>query len=525
MAGGKPNCCVQGTESEEDKEPKTETKQFKFYFDIFFDGTGNNAFNTNTRLAADTAMKKVFREEASSNYDKAFHAADTNTNKSLTNVAIWLAKHSSKLEKPDKDAIIEYGENTDFGTSSYENYYTNVYHLYNFFKEREIKKDDELATTLYVEGIGTASVEGKGAGDETLGGAFGAGETGIKGKAQKARKQVIDTITSKFPDPQKITIDIDFTVYGFSRGAAAARHFIHIIINGFNDLENFDYTLKLKTKLSKYNIQEINFNFVGLFDTVSAYNLQGTVQEKSNVQELGLNSLKLGEVKKVYHIAAKDEHRKNFALTTMGEGVNGKEITLPGVHSDIGGSYHDDVVEELVVYNVDKMYMSTQDKIDAENDMIRLIERGWFDKTDIYKDKSKKNFLAKDEPIRNALTFWNKIAVRRSKIGGISNKYARIPFTLMFKECGEDKFLKRKIDTDKDVTLNKELLKDNFIHRISESIIANPANLIFEDEDLKLLRKKYFHFSAHYNGEIAGMVAPYAPRFENKRRTRKIHPG
>ena len=208
----------------------------------------------------------------------------------------------------------------------------------------------------------------------------------------------------------------------------------------------------------------------------------------------------------------------------MGNGVSGKEITLPGVHSDIGGSYFDDVTEELIVYNVDEKWMGKQDKIDATNDIEKLIGQGWFDRTDIYKDKHKEEFLPKDDPIKDALTWHNEIMVRRSRTGRISNKYARIPFTLMYKDYGEDKFLKKKIDTNIDVSLNKEILNDDFILAIAESIIASPENPKLSEDDLKKLRKKYFHFSAHYGGETAG-YAPYAPRFVDKIRTRKIHPG
>jgi len=528
MGGGKPNCSVQCKDPEKDKGSKSETKKYTFYFDIFFDGTGNNYYNTDTRIAADKAMKEnVFSSEVSEKYDAAFHSAQTDTNKALTKAAVRIAQLDYAniiCSSEDKEKIIEYGKNTDFESSSYENYYTNIYHLFNFFKERNIKEGKEFSSILYIEGIGTASVKGKGAEDETLGGAFGAGDTGIKDKAQKARKLIINTITRIFPDPLEDTIDIEFTVYGFSRGAAAARHFIHIIINGFNDRENFDYTLKLKTKLSKYRIQDIKFTFVGLFDTVSAYNTDGTIGQKSNVATLGLDSLKLGEVKKVYHIAAKDEHRKNFALTTMGEGVTGKEITLPGVHSDIGGSYYDDVVEELVVYNVRKVLMFEGDKKDAEDDIQSLIDKGWFDITDVYNGKGKNLFLTKYEPIRNALTFWNEIKVRRNNSGGISNKYARIPFTLMYQDCGADKFETVEINNNKDVSLKEDVLNDEFIYRISKSIIANPTNPTLVVEDLKKLRREYFHFSAKYNGQIAG-VAPYGPRFVDKIRTRKIHPG
>ena len=440
--------------------------------------------------------------------------------------------------------------------------------MYNFFKYRfkeALLVDNFPIGKIYIEGIGTASTNSKGAEDETLGGAFGAGETGIRAKVLKARQQVIDAIEGKLSKKWMSgdETQIEFTVCGFSRGAAAARHFVHIILNDYfplqsNILGDFEFTLKLETQLSKYKVSEIKFKFVGLFDTVSSFSLNGTAAQLSNVSELGLNSLSAGNVEKVYHLVARDEHRKNFAVTnissagaspmnpkllnpiyldssTSESSGKGIEIILPGVHSDIGGSYFDDVTEELTVYNVDVTYMSDNDKKIAEQDILNLVNAGWFDLTDLYRDFDKDNnpnpFLTENEPIRNALTFWNEVKIRRCKkdekgkiTGGISNKYARIPFTLMYTNYQPSRFDDIKIKGSLDVSLEPNILNDKFIGEIAKKMIQNPSSPGLNVDELKQLRKEYFHFSAHFGGEKAG-IAPYGPRFDNGKRTRKIHQG
>jgi hypothetical protein len=59
-----------------------------------------------------------------------------------------------------------------------------------------------------------------------------------------------------------------------------------------------------------------------------------------DVEELGLA---LGGIpRKVVHLAAANEHRVNFSLTDTASSLDagkGYELVLPGVHSNIGGSY------------------------------------------------------------------------------------------------------------------------------------------------------------------------------------------
>ena len=145
------------------------------------------------------------------------------------------------------------------------------------------------------------------------------------------------------------------SVFGFSRGAAAARHFVSLLR---------DAKRPLATRLGAE--AEVIIKFVGLFDTVSSVGYG--LGFGSNVQELGLDLG--GAPKKVVHLTAANEYRENFSLTDITSSLGvGYELTLPGVHSKIGGSYAavEDEPQQL-----------------RPQDVPELVAQGWYEeKTDI----------------------------------------------------------------------------------------------------------------------------------------------
>ena len=79
---------------------------------------------------------------------------------------------------------------------------------------------------------------------------------------------------------------------------------------------------------------KVEIKFVGIFDTVSSF----SAGSFNNVDSLGLRIG--GNAKKIVHLTAGDEYRKNFSLTDITSSLgNGYELTLPGAHSNIGGGY------------------------------------------------------------------------------------------------------------------------------------------------------------------------------------------
>ncbi len=316
---------------------------------LFFDGTGNNHTNTEIR-------KKIEKIDEYADQSKPENRA------TLREKAIY---YSTLLD------------------DSYKNDFSNVARLW-----RGCKKDYKI----YIEGIGTND---KGWDNLYPGMAKGEGITGIRGKVRKGCEKLADKIKKKIgnKDINKIqNIDVTIDVFGFSRGAAAARNFLYEIGNNKKDKDRkiisrteyesygagLSYSARAKKvyydkdgfqvnpayldnekmpkmgylgyyllqhKLTKVELNKITLKirFVGLYDTVASYGWE----HKDDVEELQLNDF--GKPKKVVHFTAMDEHRENFALTKIPKGDKFIEKEFPGVHSDIGGSYETgvEVVDEI----------------------------------------------------------------------------------------------------------------------------------------------------------------------------------
>ncbi|QAU24193.1 type IV secretion protein Rhs [Dyella sp. M7H15-1] len=276
---------------------------------VFFDGTLNNAGNTDLstqcRASTGSALGQSAQEQAA------------------------IADHCQSYM-------------ADAG-SSYGGGYTNVWRLYNLYqdstKEPLIEGQREYFIPIYVEGIGTVTGER----DDLLGMGFGIGGTGILAKVEQTLVQAIPNAVKRFAELEpSLSIDaLEFDVFGFSRGAAAARHFV----NQIHHAQPSPLAQKLPATQARLAqgfdaSKDIRVGFVGLFDTVVAhasladgFNVRSGRSDPINV------ALPAGCARQVVQLTARDEHRANFMLTTVAP--QHREIALPGVHSDIGGGYRD----------------------------------------------------------------------------------------------------------------------------------------------------------------------------------------
>lgn len=197
------------------------------------------------------------------------------------------------------------------GSVSYKNYYSNIALLFMAMKEfDDVKK-------IYIQGSGTA----KGEADNTKGLGLATGATGREVRIRNALTQLGD-ITTKI-DGSKVTLN----VYGFSRGAAWARYFCHVI-----------KTRNVKWKRSK-------INFVGIYDTVSS----DSFTHYDDVNEMGLDIGQPQGINYIAHLTAQNEYREHFPLTSIHGAIKDKigfECSLPGAHSDIGGGYSETADEK-----------------------------------------------------------------------------------------------------------------------------------------------------------------------------------
>lgn len=370
---------------------------------------------------------------------------------------------------------------------SYKGYYTNIHWLRNLYSQ----------SWIYVKGAGTDWNLGK---DDTAGGsAMGKGETGVVKHIEYACKTIAEKLSEK--GLKNLVIPLD--VFGFSRGAATARNFVYHLDKEkkYKEIKGEDHGY-LGKYLEDNNI-EFRIRFLGIFDTVLSRGVYPF--EESDVEDFPLN---VKNAEYVFHITAMDEYRENFSLTRIGTDVDGMEIALPGVHSDIGGGYRDNISNEgAEIYElfdtVHPVFLnlgSVKEKLKAKLTQRgkSLIRAGWFDKI------VEKNQKWNSESSLNALRI-NSIHTPFPVIGmnltgyrkKISNKYSLIPLSIM-----HDEALKHGVPLN---PLTKQLKVPNklkqaerrlFQHKRGNSL--NPSNPK-DYQLLKFLRANYLHMSAQYN--------------------------
>jgi len=408
--------------------------------------------------------------------------------------------------------------------TSYKNDYSNVAKLADLY---QCNGDKQFA--IYIEGIGTKKY---GSDHLILGAGLGIGPTGVINRVWKACEKIVARTYTKQIDT------LTFDVFGFSRGAAAARNFAYQVSHAMsgNNPETiaivapegflrFEYNKKQKKGPKRFKIR-----FLGLFDTVLSH---GTKHQDGDTQTL---NIKLDESKKatftnedgnretitiidnVLQLTAADEHRVNFALTDISsieDGKNYKSFELPGVHSDIGGGYNNDNNTKEVFCQLTLL----QDETVLEKYRKKLEEDGWY----IYGE-----LLVSPVDIEG-VRLVRLLAEREN----IRNEYSLIPLDIMHSYAKEKGVPFNELKTKHKIpesTLSMQGLSDLDVNILQESKLLlkkafQSGKLKVEWRNhkslLKSLRHKFFHYSAHY---VEGVVQPHKPRFnkDNGERERRI---
>lgn len=282
---------------------------------VFFDGTGNNTHNA---LAG------------------------------LNKVEQWLSQTcDDPVQRATELRGCQMGKRPVTGSTA--NDVTNIGKLSTLY----LTGKDTVSSAVYISGIGTRDpLTGKKGheyrSDDTLTQGldldFGGEDTSIIGKVTLACRDLIVQAVDKDLKNVLPTVEpihrIVFDVFGFSRGAAAARHFVNLID------QKRDHPLvqavaktsaiRLKTGFDWASRDDVRIAFVGLFDTVKS-----SLNSRVNIQ------LQADSAERVVHLTAQDEVRKYFPLSRITSDAEGNhlpphftELALPGAHSDIGGGYY-----------------------------------------------------------------------------------------------------------------------------------------------------------------------------------------
>lgn len=485
-----------------EKNEKKQPKDLKVLMGVFFDGTGNNKYNIDYYKNPKKPRTK-WNDSYKSDY---------------SNVAYEYSAYKHTIDG-NPVAGFDYIRRvyiTGIGTAN-RNIYLETDNLSDDMKKKadskkEYKKNDSKSNAP--ENI---SYEG----DSTFpGGAIGRGSMGVIPKIiigceniYKDLGLVIDVASEK-NTINKVELSLD--VYGFSRGAAAARCFINCITKKHGkkskDKESLiSYWLKKKgygySKDDKVEVS-VKVRFVGLYDTVSSYGGGVNLFNFNDVKELGLDCPDdVVEIGAGVQFCAADEYRKNFSLTTVDSyGGKIKQYIFPGAHSDVGGGYERTKNEPLKVplnfLDVSEILSGTEilAGFKYENE---LINEGWF-----VSQLNERTGKMEIEEYREVI-----------------NTYSLIPLFIMIKktrEKGCDDIIEDDALSDPTVRLDEAEKDLGEIRKRLENIVFSGGNALYKfsggddtvgnvgkrikpcfnigDDDHNLVRSirhRYIHLSSH----------------------------
>lgn len=455
-----------------DSVKKDERTPMNFTFGVFIDGTLNNMYNTELKQKIDGKLAIAPTGLSISN-DKANEI------------------YNKKGDKKYHD-------------SSYENDLSNPAILF-----KNYAADFISIFKVYTEGIGTNSApeeqgkalkEGDYKKDDTMEGpAFGMGSAGIKGKVRKSIEDVVKIIKDNTSGKKNSFINtITFDVFGFSRGAAAARHFVHVVTHtaypsittdlpgkgsvGVKDVFGFDlpysYIHKMMPAYGHLGrlLKEANLlddqtkvvvRFVGIYDTVPHHGLT----QKNDNTDLGLNNV--NKANYVVHMVAADEHRYNFDLVDISSVTKvspdsgkkgGIELTYPGVHCDVGGAYVEG--DGNHPYRIDV----GRSKGPLEELKKEIVAHGWF------KDQEMSvNFYTSGFILAGAAGNFYRLEGFKEYV---SNQYSYIPLHIMAEFCNIKKVPINNYKLAKFKRFYENIIPDNII--FLEAIKENLRNYSFK---------------------------------------------
>ena len=426
-------------------------KRVHFTFGVFIDGTLNSMYNTIARQHWENEqIKKRNKKGDVGNPDNHLKvAADSQKDLNKTGEKRYHYKNESSYENDlSNPAIIFQHYTNDENNTEHKRFriYSEGMGTDTLAGEGEDEQLDENGYLLKIESYDTDNLAGTG---------LGQGKSGIIARVKRA----IELMVAKINLDEDETIGIiTVDVFGFSRGAASARHFVHEIMLGeypastsirwvpqpFGappvpvsytcDHNNYEVSENYKGKMLPphgrlgYLLREKDLTFdnlivrfVGIYDTVPHHSLN----QDNDIKDLGLNTIG-SKAKYTVHLVAADEHRKNFSLVDIrcitgkeGGGINSKgaELYLPGVHCDVGGSYAEGRKEKNGRIQVNQL----MDQNDLQAERSRLLKQGWY----------KEHELTIEWDNVRRIRAYGAIKVLVGTRQHVSNQYSFIPLHIM----------------------------------------------------------------------------------------------
>ncbi|QGZ30998.1 PAAR domain-containing protein [Stutzerimonas stutzeri] len=454
---------------QEEEEEEEELTGITLRLGLFFDGTGNNQSNSEAAAGCRARDVGLTEEEA----------------------------------KDIRQRCDEYGFDAEGNVpdNSYGNHVTNIARLHGLYPDDSIvtlpKDADKAHIKVYLEGIGTLS----GSSDSLYGKATGRGATGVVARVEQAPGLVMRALRllqENNPDVQIRRIEID--LFGFSRGAAAARHCANDLLKGADSL--LAKVLPAGSPLLNAGFawrhkRDFELNFIGLFDTVAAiFDPWSGDLSPANAANPGLElRLAPGCARKVVHLVANTEWRHNFPLVKTDN-----DIQAPGAHSDLGGGYPP-VVRETIL--LDKPLSNLVSRNTAEEDTAvyqrirQLLEQDmpllqdYVQRMEVYTWSVDQPYDRRDHLPPQKRVYAAARSIREVR-GELSLVYLRVMRDLAVRAGVAFEPI---LDTP-DFALPEEL------QPISEKLRAQAlgdSTVDLTAEEAALLRRRYIHLSANWN--------------------------
>ena len=382
--------------------------------------------------------------------------------------------------------------------SSYANDESNVKKLSGlYFAPYEIQDtgEQQLFRMLYIEGIGTSSDQE----DSLMGAGMGRGATGVSSKVDGAFRQIMRIIRNfTQTNPDSKIVNLTFDAFGFSRGAAAARHFANEVALGQKGplgqaIKMFRRSFH-ETFGGEYQ-QDIQMGFIGLFDTVASVgglvNLGYVRSQKAPWLNLYLpRSL----FPNVVQLAARDEIRANFPLTRVK--ADHPEYTLPGVHSDIGGGYFPEGNECLLVSPMQALDVPVTTDVkytsiyrDAQQVKAKWVANGWpAEMLEVVTPYARGLPPSQQDRLNPTKRVYAALQLKRPVRGELSRVYLRVMYELA-KQQGV-RFIPLNEQSSRYVIPTE-------LQALCDRFVAGDCSTTPAEE--QLLKLKYIHTSANWN--------------------------
>ncbi|MEH6561703.1 MAG: DUF2235 domain-containing protein, partial [Marinobacter sp.] len=377
---------------------------------------------------------------------------------------------------------------------------SKIHTLYQLFSTNTLTVENHRIRT-YVSGVGTKS----GKEDDAWAMGTGTGERGVLAKMESACENLAEQIyQGAGPRIDNFVLD----VFGFSRGAATARHFVNEVKDGARGA--------LGQAFQKQSIawpKTVTIRFLGLFDTVAAVvDILGAdfSAHNNNNGEVRVD-IAADTAQRAVHLTARDEWRYNFSLNSL-RGPDGSlpghfdEWVLPGAHSDIGGGYPDNFQERIQVA-LPRRFSGRRPRDSYEYTRIlmerkRIASEGWLglhnpDGTLSIEEAYRRQL--KEGVVELQFRLWLDRRVQA--------EYSRIALRQMYrlaKDAGVPLNAVKPTDTGFSLPDELQPIATGITHHINE---GQPLQLSIQEE--ALLRQRYIHHSAHY--QIAGPLFPFRP--------------